>query len=393
MPQSSRPARTQPSKPKPKNAAPRHHSQPVCSAVSRSSKSISPHDPLGLPLSTQNVILSAFAHALASDLQDPALLARIQTLKGHLYDRDFGRAFADPATCRAYAARWSASRALAYAELVVREPLLTELLLPDGCAGHGGARAGDAENEGRAGRTPTATVTCLGGGAGAELAGLVGARRHLRAVDPPDEGIDDAKSLELRVFDVADWRGVLDPLVDALGPSVPDASLRFEQRDVLATEDDATESLGSALADAVEASTLITLLFTLNELYTTSRVRTTGLLMRLGAWAKPGTRLLVVDSPGSYATVRLGGQKAEKGVEGKATAGEGGEEKRYPMQWLLDHTLLGEAHVGKGPAKGKGTLWRKVLQDDSRWFRKVEGLSYPIELEDMRYQLHLYERL
>ena len=84
--------------------------------------------------------------------------------------------------------------------------------------------------------------------------------------------------------------------------------------------------------------------------------------------------LLVVDSPGSYSTVSLNGA-----------------DKNYPMQWLLDHTLLADTSGGK--AKEEVRMWEKVQEDDSRWFRLDDRLSYPIELENMRMQLHLYRRL
>ena len=57
------------------------------------------------------------------------------------------------------------------------------------------------------------------------------------------------------------------------------------------------------------------------------------------------------------------------------------------MKWLVDHVLLGE---GEGK---DGAEWEKIVEDDSRWFRLPEGLSYPIALENMRYQIHLYRRL
>lgn len=157
---------------------------------------------------------------------------------------------------------------------------------------------------------------------------------------------------------------------------------------------------------------MVTLMFTLNELYATSRAGAHALLLGVSAAAERGTLLLVVDSPGSYSTVRLG-------------AGE----KRYPMRWLLDHALLiaapgalggDEAEVGPGVEQGDGSggvvgrgvrdkvedgvrgverkkqapaAWEKVVEEESKWFRMPEGLRYPIELENMRYQMHLYRRL
>lgn len=108
-------------------------------------------------------------------------------------------------------------------------------------------------------------------------------------------------------------------------------------------------------------------MFTLNELYSTSVPKTQRLLKNLTASMREGAYLLVVDSPGSYSTVAINGV-----------------EKKYPMQWLLDHTLL-----GRHP---ETALWEKVLTNESQWFRLPEGLEYPLELENMRYQIHLFRR-
>ncbi|KAI8629998.1 hypothetical protein F5Y19DRAFT_66999 [Xylariaceae sp. FL1651] len=146
---------------------------------------------------------------------------------------------------------------------------------------------------------------------------------------------------------------------------------------------------------------LITLLFTLNELYTAGGIkRTTSFLRSLTAVVPPGSLLLVVDSPGSY-----------------SEAAVGKEAKRYPMQWLLDHTLVpppvkkkpkgaqedGRTDDGdryeardeeaqeRGDREGEITRrWEKLESCDSVWFRIADGLRYPIALENMRYQLHLY---
>jgi 25S rRNA (uracil2843-N3)-methyltransferase len=78
------------------------------------------------------------------------------------------------------------------------------------------------------------------------------------------------------------------------------------------------------------------------------------------------------------------------------------------MHWLLDHTLLkvaasaslgAEEENGQSEAKDKRAReqecprWEKLKEEESTWFRLPEGLNYPLELEDMRYQLHLYRRL
>ncbi|KAK5077746.1 hypothetical protein LTR16_008695, partial [Cryomyces antarcticus] len=154
----------------------------------------------------------------------------------------------------------------------------------------------------------------------------------------------------------------------ANGPLLPSShtTINFLQRDVLAIDVD--EFKGS-----LQGADLVTIMFTLNELYTTSVPKTQRFLLLLTTLTQPGTLLLVVDSPGSYSTVTINGA-----------------EKRYPMHWLLDHTLLpSSTNVESRTDEPK---WEKLVSDESRWFRLPEGLKYPIGLENMRYQIHLYKR-
>ena len=88
----------------------------------------------------------------------------IQTIKSHLYQRDFDSAFTDAGEdlLRAYALRWSAARALGYAGLFrgVLQWMRGECLTR------------------RKTVCPT-RVICIGGGAGAEIVALAGAWRAL----------------------------------------------------------------------------------------------------------------------------------------------------------------------------------------------------------------------
>jgi len=121
-------------------------------------------------------------------------------------------------------------------------------------------------------------------------------------------------------------------------------------------------------------------------LYTVSMPATQKFLFELTAATNKGTLLLVVDSPGSYSTVTLNGQ-----------------EKKYPMHWLMDHTLLNVVErsaelnnftdVQSTEAPQASPRWKKLISEESRWFRLPDGLKYPLELENMRYQMHLYRRL
>lgn len=239
---------------------------------------------------------------------------------------------------------------------------------------------------------PGLRMACIGGGAGAELVATAGwlklqADNEAEDDDPIiGEAPVDLNSVEIHCVDIAEWSSVVHKLETAITtpPTIskyasaaakaankallPAGAMKIEsvQQDVLDANVDCLRSI-------FQSSDLITMMFTLNELYSTSVSKTQRLLFELTVSTRPGTLLLVVDSPGSYSTVTINGA-----------------EKKYPMQWLLDHTLL-EASK-KTRVLPPGDHWEKLLSDESRWFRLPKGLEYPIELENMRYQIHLYRR-
>lgn len=334
-----------------------------------------------IPIELQQILLNIFRNSFAERLSvdfGPLL----QEVKGHLFNRDFAAAFGKEEYLEMYAARWSPSRALGYLDLFwdLRQDLGFGLdePIPDG--------SDSAKSR---------KVVCLGGGAGAEIVALGGLQKLLldkisEQKEGEDEKVVDAGKMEVTAVDIADWNVVVENLAKHLttaptlskyasaaakAANVPfldqdQISITFAQQDVLKVS---ASEMTSQLADA----NLVTLLFTLNELYSTSLPLTQKFLLQLTSIMKPGSLLLVVDSPGSYSTVTLNGA-----------------EKKYPMQWLLDHTLLDQASSNKHE-RGKEEIasWEKVKEDDSRWFRLDDRLSYPIELENMRMQMHLYRRL
>ncbi|KAK7530719.1 uncharacterized protein J3D65DRAFT_134260 [Phyllosticta citribraziliensis] len=309
---------------------------------------------LGSLQSLLNTFRNAFEERLASDVK-PLL----QQVKQHLYNRDFLEAFGRDDYLEAYAVRWSPSRALGYAQIF--EDLQDRLL----------QRAPGTKDA-----VDSFRVVCLGGGAGAEIVGLAGFSHHL--IEESNNG--PISRMDVTAIDIANWSSVVTSLQAAITSPPPLSKYasaaakeankelltpeafhtRFLQQDVLSMD---PEKLSVELRDA----TLVTIMFTLNELYTASMAKTQRFLLMLTETLAPGAQLLVVDSPGSYSTVTLNGA-----------------EKKYPMHWILDHTLLSTTQAPK---------WEKTLEDESRWFRLPEGLKYPIELENMRYQIHLYKRL
>lgn len=454
-----------------------------------------------IPLTLQQLLLNVFKYGLLEQGQQQEvenkdeegkkevdIKSLIQTIKSHLYNRDFDSAFADadPQLLRAYALRWSASRALGYAGIlraVVRDAILQR-----------------RRRRGRDDTEDTLHVLCIGGGAGAEIVALAGVWRDL--LDEQENGDDEhehgpmdtdkdnttmttitagvedlslnddehdrsaenveeetetekeAKSahtlsrrhharqlpkLSITAVDIADWSTVIAQLSQTIHSSAVPGSkahpapllrpqtveegtetekrrgssfdVSFQRLDVLALADEELRALlwrdtnthrdddhHQTAADST-GTALITLMFTLNELFAASMAKTTQFLLRLTDLAAPGTTLLVVDSPGSYSTLSLGKKSSsnsgsnssdDNGGNGNEKSGSAAPARHYPMKFLLDHTLLSIA-VDK---------WERILSDDSRWFRRdAARLRYDVggegavRLEDMRYQIHVYRRL
>ena len=318
-----------------------------------------------ITLDLQQKLLDIFKDALHPSLEDNLML---QEIKSHLYNRDFSAAFGKHEYLRVYTSRWCPGRVLAYLRILTE---LQNTLISS-------RTDGDP-------RSPFRAV-CLGGGAGAEqvaFAGWMTATANEPAVSP-------LQSIELSLVDIADWGDIVRILHETVTtpPKLsqyasqskrnsnralvqPEAlSVNFQHLDVL----DTAEKSANSTAVLFTGADLVTMMFTLNELYSTSVSKTQGLMSCITEDMRPGTHLLIVDSPGSYSTVSINGT-----------------EKKYPMQWLLDHTLLGPQP--KAASNNPDAKWKKLVSNDSRWFRLPDGLQYPIDLENMRYQIHLYERL
>ncbi|KAL8881015.1 MAG: hypothetical protein Q9198_001697 [Flavoplaca austrocitrina] len=219
---------------------------------------------------------------------------------------------------------------------------------------------------------------------------------------------EKSDGFDIVVVDIAPWSSVLSKISSTVTsqsttirsespqstqkPLTPPGKLAvtFQQCDILSMQHQEMQHL-------CHEAKLVTLMFTLNELYSISIAKTTKMLLDLTGCVERGCVLVVVDSPGSYSTLALGGGKDGEEENGASKEGEKEREKRYPMRWLLDHTLLEVARGGggdEGRRKGeRAEQWEKVYSEDSRWFRLKEELRYPVALEDMRMQVHVYRRL
>ncbi|KAJ5789878.1 uncharacterized protein N7518_006889 [Penicillium psychrosexuale] len=388
-----------------------------------------------IPLTLQQLLLDVFKTALLGNPvaeSDPAnqdtnptesqsdenkdepldIKSLIQTIKGLLYQRDFDSAFTEAGEdlLRAYALRWSASRSLGYAGLL--KGVLTWM------------KEEEENTRGRArSKNPCTRVVSIGGGAGAEIAALAAAWRDMgsqtqsleegvasvslenkdtefqdeKKTKEGDQGVS-APSLSVMAVDIGNWADVVDRLSRTITSSdVPFSqttkyrppllsekvasetfSVSFRREDVLTLpEEGLKEILLGPSSPSPFTSILVPIMFTLNELFSTSMPKTTGFLLKMTEILPAGAVFLVVDSPGSYSTLKLG-----KGPDGEP------QERNYPMKFLLDHTLL-------SVAKGK---WECVYTQDSRWWRRdAVRLRYEVGegagLEDMRFQMHVYRRL
>ncbi|KAI1380917.1 hypothetical protein F4677DRAFT_204642 [Hypoxylon crocopeplum] len=336
----------------------------------------------------QQRLLNIFNDSFREVLGDDDFSIVLQKVKQALYNRDFEAAFSSEQHLEVYAARYSPPRALCYDRILsLIAGHLEQLSLADegedeverGRASPTVDQEEDDDDDGHKDETGhDATLKMLGIGGGA--AEIVAFGNYLHDAGTSVGG-------DLTLLDIGPWGEVVrtlhvglttPPPLSKYASAAAKASnaalvepsarlkLTFERQDVLELN---SEALSKLLG---QTPLLVTMFFTLNELYTSGGVgKTTAFLRSLSAGIPSGSLLLVVDSPGSY-----------------SEAAVGKEAKKYPMQWLLDHTLL---QPDKLPTEG--CMWEKLESRNSVWFRLVDGLRYPIELEDMRYQMYLYRAI
>lgn len=356
-----------------------------------------------LSFELEQLILEIFRSTFPASNDFPALKPTLQEVNDALSRRDFDAAFGRVDFLEAYAIRWSPSRALMYAQL------LTWICIE---------RADDAcirQLVGSVDEQKPAKVVCFGGSA-AEIMAFSAFSRHLRPssvagrpglpseVVPADfqalsvSGSSSSPAfLDLHLLDTADWSAVLSNLYTGL--TTPPALSKyasaaaraanaaflspgavkhtFTRTDVLGCS---TESLRATIGSD---PALLTLFFTLNKLYSASIPRTTAFLLRLTEAAPEGSMLLVVDSPGSYAETAIGNSK------------EGEEKKKFPLSWLVNHVLMMKPKKTEDDdeeVEGE-PRWEKVINEDTMWYRLEEALKYPVSLENIKFQVHLFKRI
>ncbi|KAI4848720.1 hypothetical protein E4T45_06212, partial [Aureobasidium sp. EXF-8846] len=172
-----------------------------------------------IPTSVQQSLLNVFRDACNKG--SPAEIEDIlQEVKGHLFNRDFATAFGKDDYLEAYAARWSPSRALGYAQIF--SDLASEItqLLNQESSDNTDIQEKTKDTpelseqlesklnlESLSDSSKPLNILCLGGGAGAEVVGLAGWFRHLRDDTPASDDKPRPHISKLDIFgvDVANW--------------------------------------------------------------------------------------------------------------------------------------------------------------------------------------------
>jgi 25S rRNA (uracil2843-N3)-methyltransferase len=292
---------------------------------------------------------------------DPEILNPIiQGVKAALYDRDYPTAFGTLQNLEAYVARWTPSRALAYAHLFSN--LVESALYAPSSSNNNNSNAEDNK---------TKRILSIGGGAGAEIVGF-GALALLNHCGNRDH------KLHVTAVDVAEWDPVVAKISDYMnrnwahnsGDNSNDTSRSLDEHlanlSLIDTDEIKVDFINHDILtlprDRLDFSKLdlITSMFTTNELFTASRTGTVKFLKSLVECRK-GTLLLFVESAGSYSEVMVG-------------------TKKFPVHFLINHVLSHD------------NTWELLSSADSKWYRLPAGLSYPMQLENMRYFYRLYRR-
>lgn len=259
----------------------------------------------------EQALVDKFKKITSSTITSRYFSSILQCLKRDLYNKNYLEAFGNDEYLDAYLARYVPSRAIVYYRMMKEHSRL--LGLRDGMR-----------------------VNSIGGGAGSELSGM----QHL----VEEIGLSD---VQLSLIDIGKWDKVVNRLQTEFKDGV---DVEFLNKNVL-----------SDSSISYEGVDMITILFTISELFIQSKKSTLQLLNKITEQSKPGTKLVVAESVG-LSNIQVGG---------------GGRE--YPLTMILDHTLQSK--------------WNKVCSEDSKWFRLSESIDYPIKLENARCIVRIYEKI
>ncbi|KAK4050872.1 hypothetical protein OIV83_003294 [Microbotryomycetes sp. JL201] len=281
----------------------------------------------------------------------------LQQVKGALYDKDYERAFGTDRYRLAYCARWVPSRALIYRRIFAENSRAISTAIK----GKGKLCQDDEADAGQQGTR----VVMVGGGAGSEVVAIASwfAQQLVHGAE------DMTTALNVTPVDTADWAHVLTAQQEAINRTHPQLENRFAvnfvRDDIL---DPTTQSLDW------QSTSLVTILFTISELFLQSRPKTFSLLSTISTRVGPGTLLLIVESV-ALASIPVGSSG-----------------RSYPVGMLLDGALT----LDKGKHDNERAQWECLCSEDAKWYRLPSDAqdAYPgQQLENTRVVIRLYRRL
>ncbi|KAJ2691113.1 hypothetical protein GGH99_002487 [Coemansia sp. RSA 1285] len=252
-------------------------------------------------------------------------MCSLAVLRRRFYDRDFDGIFLDPANLPVYTAQYVPRRALCYYEIFSTAELQSIL-------------------------RECPQIYCLGAGSGSELVGISAA--SCIALD----GIDTnnlKRQVVIHSQDYTDWSSILDSLSSAVRYKWKLDNQHIDYRFSMGNLLDMT----SEIEQHISSAGLVTAMFIFNELFA-DKTNAMKFVKTMVKCLRPGACFLLVDSAGSFSSVKVGG--------------------RNYMSYMFFDSL--------------GQFFEPVLSDDSRWFRHAPGLEYPLSIENMRYFIRLYRR-
>ncbi|KAJ4012444.1 hypothetical protein NW752_008137 [Fusarium irregulare] len=331
-----------------------------------------------LSIEHQQLILDTIRTSFPAVDDFSTLTPMLREVREALEQKDYSKAFGSEEFKEAYTIRWSPSRALTTANVLawicseMSEAAWVQQFL--------------------VGQSPS-KIACIGRGA-SDLLASIALLKHshqskLDEVRQSESASPDVSAMvDLNLIDNHDWSGIIAKLQNTLTTPPPLSKYATEKAKAANVSAIPSQVLNLTInkLNIFESETttlqgpnptLITLFFTLHEFYSISISKTTAFLKRLTSEAPKGSLLLIIDGPGAEVALPSKGE---------------GEEKRYPLEWLLYQALL--------PPKSKDSeeeaqpAWKKLIQDGhEKEYKLPAGLRYPGSLENTRFQVHLLERL
>ena len=272
-------------------------------------------------IKAQQRLLDIYAAAFSEVLARDNFTEILQEIKQALFNRDFTAAFGREDYLEAYAARWSPTRALGYAAIFksLERRFRGLVSKEDDQPYDTSAEAGDEGGSAQTSDAPASRLRmlCIGGCAAEQVAFASFLQSYsLRGT--------------LTLLDSGPWSSIssnlqthlttpptLSPYASASAKASNHAlifptqlTLQVEQHDVLSMPKDEL----SRLIGTSDQPSVVTILFTLNELYTEGGIgKSTKFLASLGEVLANESLLLVVDSPGSYSEAAVGKHLSQRG--------------------------------------------------------------------------------